>query len=63
MTNEQKAVVDSKLKLGYTKLGVVASILNGLPAYLLTKGRLTVVINSLGFDEHYIGKTWRLNAD
>ena len=60
MTNEQIAAIESKLKDGYVVFGETTSILNGLKAVMLVKGSRTVVINSLGYDEHTNGKTWRL---
>lgn len=60
MTNEQKQVVQSKLNDNYVILGFTKSLLNGLSSVCLTKGRHTVVINSLGYDEHFKGKTWKL---
>lgn len=57
---EQQIVVDCKVKHGYTILGATKSSFNGLLAFVLTKGIHTIVINSLGYDEHYKGKTWRI---
>ena len=61
LTTEQQVVVDTKIKSGYDFLGVTQSMLNGLPAFVLSKGRSLFVVNTLGYDEHYIGKTWKIN--
>ena len=60
VTKEQQSVVKCKLQQGYVKLGESKSIVNGLPVILLVKGRHTLAVNSLGFDEHYVGKVWKL---
>ena len=60
MTKEQKLVIDSKVKQGYTLLGESVSILNGLSVYILIKSRHTLAINSLGYDEQFVGKTWKI---
>ena len=60
ITNEQKAVVEYRLNNGYELFGKTTSMLNGLDAYVVNKGKHLMVINSLGYDEHYQGKTWRI---
>jgi len=60
MTEIQKVVIDARLIIGYSILGETLSILNGLPAYLIVKGKHTLVINSLGYDEHLPGMSWKL---
>lgn len=60
MTEVQKIVVDARIKEGYTLLGQVTSLTNNLPAFMLCKGKHMLVINSLGYDEHFQGKTWKL---
>lgn len=62
MTNEQEVVVCKKLQQGYKLFGFSTSIVNGLDVVILSKNRHTVAINSLGYDEHYKGKTWKLNS-
>ena len=57
---EQQVVVDRKIKDGYDYLGVTQSTLNGLSAFVLSKGKSLLVINTLGYNEHYIGKTWNI---
>ena len=52
MTEEQKAVVRSRIKDGYELLGTVPSSLNGLDAYCLVNGRHTMLVNTLGYDEY-----------
>jgi len=61
MTDIQSVVTQAKIKDGYELLGYTESILNGLVAAVLVKGRSTLVINTLGYDEHTKGKTWKLN--
>ena len=62
MTKEQQTVVDVKIHSGYEIVGTSKSINNGLDVFILTKGKHTIAINSLGYDEHYKGKTWKLNS-
>lgn len=61
MTDIQSVVIQAKIKDGYELLGYSESSLNGLVAAMLVKGRSTLVINTLGYDEHIKGKTWNLN--
>lgn len=61
MTDIQSVVTQAKIKDGYELLGYTTSILNGLTAPVLVKGGSTLVINTLGYDEHTKGKTWKLN--
>lgn len=61
VTNEQKVVVESRLNDGYKLLGITRSMINGLDAYLICKGKHTMCINSLGYCEHYTGATWVIN--
>lgn len=51
MTNEQKVVVESREKRGYTVIGEGVSSINGLKTIIITKGRHRVDINTLGYDE------------
>lgn len=60
ITNEQKSVVEYRINQGYKLFGKTVSMLNGLDAYVVNKGKHLMVINSLGYDEHYQGKTWRI---
>ena len=52
MTKEQEVVVQSRVQDGYKLIGVVRSSLNGLNSYCLTKGRHTMLVNTLGYDEY-----------
>ena len=61
MTNVQSVVTQAKIKDGYELLGYTTSLLNGMIAPVLVKGRSTIVINTLGYDEHTRSKTWKLN--
>lgn len=56
----QKIVVEAKIKDGYELFGETRSDLNGLQAFMVVKGKHTMVINSLGYDEHYPGRNWRI---
>lgn len=57
---EQEVVIQSRIKRGYEVLGTTRSLLNGLPATVLTKKSHIMVINSLGYDEHVKGMSWEL---
>jgi hypothetical protein len=61
MQSVQQVVVSQRIKDGYTVLGESRSYNNGLTVVLLNKGSHTVAINTLGYDEHFKGKTWKLN--
>lgn len=61
MTSVQKAVCDAKACDGYVKIGKSASLLNGLDLIVMTKGKHTIAINTLGYDEHTGCKTWRIH--
>ena len=61
ITEVQKVVVEKRIKDGYELLGKTVSTTNGLASFVLNKGRHLVVINSLGYDEHFHGKTWNVN--
>jgi hypothetical protein len=61
MTDIQSVVTQTKIKDGYELMGYTTSLLNGLVSPVLVKGRSTLVINTLGYDEHTKGKTWQLN--
>lgn len=52
LTNEQKVVVESRIANGYEVIEDCVSVVNGLTAYKLVKGRHCVVINTLGYDEY-----------
>lgn len=54
----QETVVRSRLNSGYQYIFGVYSKLNDLGCILLQKGRHTMSINSLGYDEHVIGTTY-----
>ncbi len=60
MTKEQKSVIWYRIRSGYELLGKTVSLTNGLDAFVVVKGKHLMVINSLGYDEHYLGKTWRI---
>ncbi len=51
-TKTQEVVINARMGDGYKCLGVVSSLVNGLDAFVLVKGKHTLVINSLGYDEH-----------
>lgn len=51
-TEEQKFVVEARMKEGYEILGTVASKVNDVRAFVVVKGKHTMVINSLGYDEY-----------
>lgn len=59
-TKEQEAVVNCKLNQGYSILGTTVSLTNGLSSVALVKGKHMLVVNSLGYDEHFQGKTWNI---
>lgn len=59
-TKEQKVVVEARLKDGYELLGVAKSHVNGLRIFAVSKGRHTMAINSLGYDEHVPGRSYKL---
>ncbi len=52
MTKEQRIVVAHRIKEGYELLGAKPSLLNGLDSYCLVKGRHTMLVNTLGYDEY-----------
>ena len=60
MSKIQEIVVQKRLQDGYTLFGETCSLLNGLSAFVLVKGKHTLVINSLGYDEHTHGITWKI---
>lgn len=59
-TDQQRIVVESRMKQGYVLVGKTASLVNGLTCYIVTKGKHIMVINSLGYDEHVFGITWNI---
>jgi len=61
ITEVQKLVVEKRIKDGYELLGKTVSTINSLTSFVLNKGKHLVVINSLGYDEHFHGKTWNVN--
>jgi hypothetical protein len=52
MTDEQLVVIETRLKFGYVNVGRTRSVINGLMAIVVQKGRHVMVINSLGYDEY-----------
>lgn len=60
LTKEQEVVVNARMGQGYELLGITVSNTNGLDSFVISKGEHIMVINSLGYDEHYQGKTWKL---
>jgi hypothetical protein len=60
LTKEQQLVVEGRLTQGYCVLGKTFSTTNGLLAFVCVKGKHTVVINTLGYDEHSFGRTWKI---
>ena len=63
MTDIQSVVTQARIKDGYELLGYTESILNGLVAAVLVKGRSTLVINTLGYDEHTNGNDGLLQKE
>ena len=60
-TERQKIVVEAQLQDGYELLGASKpSYVNGLKVFVVVKGRHTMAINSLGYDEHVPGRTYKL---
>ena len=62
MTHEQQIVVNARLAHGYELLGYSNAISTTGIVAVLRKGSHTLAINSLGYDEHYQGKTYKLEA-
>jgi len=60
ITEEQKAVCEYRYAAGYEMLGKTISLTNGLAAFVMCKGRHTMCINSLGYDEHYLGRIYKV---
>jgi len=58
VTKEQQDVVEKRIEMGYECWGVTNAQLNGLDAFLMVKGSHTMCINSLGYCEHYNGRTY-----
>lgn len=63
MTTEQDCVVKARLKDGYEIVGKSTSETVTSDVILLQKGKHTLAINTLGYDEHYFGKTWNLKGN
>ncbi len=61
MQSVQEVVVNQRIKNGYDLLGESYSYNSGQIVIVLTKGSHTIAINTLGYDEHFKGKTWKLN--
>ena len=59
-TKEQESVIKARIRNKYIILGQVKSKINGLPSVILAKGKHTVVINSLGYDEYVSGPIYNL---
>lgn len=59
-TKEQEVVVQARLAQGYSLLGVTTSLFNAGKAFVVSKGKHCLVINSLGYDEHVKGVTWTI---
>ena len=53
-TNEQKVVVENRVKQGYTAYKTEQG------DFLLTKGKHTMCINCLGYDTHVHGVTYKI---
>lgn len=60
LTKEQEVVVNARMEQGYELFGITVSNTNGLDSFVISKGKHLMVINSLGYDEHCQGKTWKL---
>lgn len=61
ITEAQKVVVEQRISNGYELFGTTTSLTNGLASFVLNKGKHLIVINSLGYDEHIQGKTWKIH--
>jgi len=61
MTKEQECVVKARTKDGYEILGKAVSTCVSSSVIILQKGKHTLAVNALGYDEHYFGKTWRID--
>lgn len=60
-TKEQQTVVESRIISGYQVIGKSVSLLNGLASFVLVKGKHTISVNSLGYDEHTPNRTYKFN--
>ncbi len=59
LTKEQWCVIETKVnKYGYEFWGKTKSLLNGLDCYIVSKGRDTLVVNTLGYNEKREGVTF-----
>lgn len=61
VTKTQEVVVKSRLNNGYKLLGKSVSLLNGFTCFVLVKEKHTIVVNSLGYDEHSQGISWKIH--
>jgi hypothetical protein len=55
---EQSVVVESRIAAGYVLLGTAKSTAAKGNVFLLQKSKHFLAINVLGYDEHFVGKTW-----
>jgi hypothetical protein len=63
MSNTQENVLTARLAEGYALLGYSDSVsVSGIVA-VIAKGRHTMAINCLGYDEHTQGKTYKLRDE
>lgn len=60
LADTQKIVVESRLKSGYEILGMSSSVNNDKCIVVMRKGKHTIAINSLGYDEHTPGRTYHM---
>jgi len=60
MNELQQAVCNGMVLDGYVVIGKSKSLVNGLDVILMSKGRHTIATNTLGYDEHTVGKSWRI---
>lgn len=58
MLSAQDVVTESRIKNGYTFVGIARSLVSLGYVKVLTKGKHTVAINSFGYDEHFVGCTY-----
>jgi hypothetical protein len=61
MTHEQSVVVEARKSMGYSLLGKSTSLYTSGHVYVMTKGKHTMAINCLGYDEHTQGVTWNVH--
>jgi hypothetical protein len=63
MSNTQETVLAARLAEGYALLGYSDSVSISGTVAVIAKGRHTMAINCLGYDEHTQGKTYKLRDE